>query len=262
MLSKDIEYFILRIIRKYLFSENILCKYGNFIPYYRTTSGQFSPTPVVEKYLKFTSMQKLSVADKNILEVGVGVTNCTCYGLAINGANFCYAYEPYVKYNKKLENKLFLKHAEYINVLNKVTRIKDLCKVNPNTIDVIFSNSVLEHVADMDKLCSQLKRIMKNNAWMIHFVDYRDHFFKYQFHFYKYNRKFWEALNPGLSRLRINDHLKIFKKYGFETKIVDKEIAMKEFEKFKNENKIAKEFSNYNDIDLATISSVIFARKR
>jgi len=262
MLSRDIEYLILRIIRKYLFSTNILYKYGKFIPYYRTTAGQFSPTPVIEKYLKYTSTQKLSITDKNILEVGVGATNCTCYGLAINGAKSCYAYEPYLKYNKKLENKLLFNHTEYTNALNKVTRIKDLRELDPDTIDVIFSNSVLEHVADMDKLCSQLKRIMKNNAWMIHFVDYRDHFFKYQFHFYKYNRKLWKALDPELSRLRINDHLEIFKNYGFETKILDKETAMKEFEKFKTENKIAEEFSGYSNVELATIKGVIFARKR
>lgn len=254
------EYFILRIIRKYIFTENILLKFGNFIPYYKITSGQSSPIPIVKKYLKYLLMENLDIKNKNILEIGIGATNGTCYELAYCGANFCYAYEPYVKYNKKLDDKIILEYPKYKNIIDKVSRIKGLTTVNYEAIDVVFSNSVLEHVENIEELCQHLKRIMKNNAWMIHMVDYQDHFYRYKFNFYKFSKSAWRVINPGLSRLRINDHLKIFKKYGFEVKILDKEVAIEDYRRFKSKNKIANEFVNYCDDDLATINAVIFAR--
>jgi SAM-dependent methyltransferase len=259
MILSDIEYFILRIIRKYLFTRVFLTKYGDFLPYYKTPLGQFSPIPIVKKYLKFSSMENCDIKNKTILEIGVGVTNGTCYELALRGAHLCYAYEPCAKHNRVLDNKIISKFPYYKNILNRVIRIENLQTLNSGSIDIVFSHAVLELIEDVDEFCKQLKRVMRDGSWMLHFIVYMDHFFKYKFHFYKYHKKMWKIINPGLSRLRLSDHIRIFKNYGFDTKILEANVDMESFQKFKRKNKISGEFVAYDDDDLATVTAVIFA---
>ena len=75
-------------------------------------------------------------------------------------------------------------------------------------MDVVLSNSVLEHVQDLPALFAELARILAPGGVMLHRVDYRDHFFKYPFHFLLYPRWVWNwFLNPGdLPRWRYDDH--------------------------------------------------------
>ena len=262
MIFNDIEYFTLRLIRKYLFSYEFLTKYGKFVPYYKITSGQFSPKLIIDRYLKYKESENIDIKGKTILELGVGATNSTCYSLVDHGAKSCYAYEPYVRFNKEIDDKIIEQNSPYRHILDKVIRIEDLNDVGPGGIDIVFSNSYLQYIENLGELCRHLRRIVKDDAWMVHRTDYRDHFFKYPFQFYKFNKKTWRIINTGLSRLRISDHVRIFNENGFEAKILDQTIEMKEFLKFKSENKINKEFQHYSDNDLATVMGVVSARVR
>ncbi len=261
MLLNDIEYIFLRLVRKYLFSYQFLVKYGNFIPGYTITSAQFSPDTIIDRYLKFIKSIGRDIKDKTILELGVGVTSSTCYKLAYLGAKECYAFEPYVKFNKKFDDSIIKKTPEYASILNKVKRITDLKTLKLQKIDIILSNGVLEYVENFSELCHQLKEVMNSGACMIHRIDYRDHFFKYPFHFYKFNKKTWGRIGTGLSRLRVIDHLNILEEAGFKSRILDRDVAMNDFLKFKSKNKIHNDFERYRDEELATKFAVIFAEK-
>ena len=44
------------------------------------------------------------------------------------------------------------------------------------SVDLIFSNSVLEHLRDPEAVMNESARILKSGGLMIHHVDFRDHF--------------------------------------------------------------------------------------
>jgi len=261
MIFNDIEYFTLRLIRKYLFTYEFLIRYGNLIPYYKITPGQFSSEGIMGKYLKFAENENVDIKNKTILELGVGATNSTCYALIDHGAKLCYAYESYVRFNKEKDDKIIEQNSQYQHMLDKVIRVENLNDVDSGGVDIVFSHTYLQYIENLDELCQHLKRIVKDDAWMAHQMDYRDHFFKYPFQFYKFNKKTWRIINTGLSRFRISDHVRIFNENGFTAKILDQTIKMEEFLKFRSRNKIDKEFRHYSDNDLATVMGVVSARR-
>lgn len=101
----DIEYMVLRLIRKYVFSYNFLCKFGHLIPYYTPTQSQVNAKEITVKYMNYLESVGENINNKTVLELGVGVTNSTCYEMAVMGAKRCYAYEPYAEFNDKLNSK-------------------------------------------------------------------------------------------------------------------------------------------------------------
>ncbi|GAH95169.1 unnamed protein product, partial [marine sediment metagenome] len=47
-----------------------------------------------------------------------------------------------------------------------------------NSIDCVFSNAVLEHIHNPQKVICEIARVTKRIGIGIHEVDFRDHFFK------------------------------------------------------------------------------------
>ena len=79
--------------------------------------------------------------------------------------------------------------------------------------DLVLSNSVLEHVGDMEEAVMQLASATAPGGHHFHFVDLRDHFFRYPFEMLCYSEKVWRSfLNPGsnLNRLRVWDYERLF----------------------------------------------------
>lgn len=80
-------------------------------------------------------------------------------------------------------------------------------------LDLVFSNSVLEHVDDLAGVVPDLARVTAPDGQHFHFVDMRDHFFKYPFEMLCHSEKVWRRLlNPGsnLNRLRTRDYRRLF----------------------------------------------------
>jgi SAM-dependent methyltransferase len=73
-----------------------------------------------------------------------------------------------------------LKKGELINGLANipirhiVTSIYEP-EILPETIDIISSRAVLEHLLEFEKACSQMYSLMKSGGIGIHFVDFVDH---------------------------------------------------------------------------------------
>ncbi len=230
----NLEYIVLRFIRKFFFTTNLLNYIGKYMPYYQVNKNQQFPNPIVSTYKNEIERIGLNVKNKIILEIGTGSTLSTGYELVHLTHCKYIANEPFVSFNNKLDNRLQLQLKQHynINTIPEINSEKDLNRIESQSVDVVLSNSVLEHVTNMDNLLAQLKRILKPEGVMIHSVDYRDHFFKYPYHFLQFSEKTWNKwLNPGdLPRWRLTDHEQLFKKYGFEVFIVKKDILASDFE--------------------------------
>jgi SAM-dependent methyltransferase len=229
MLLSNIEYIVLRLLRRFLFTDGFLLKFGNYLPYYRVNLNQVNPASIVCEYKKYLSMANIdSTAMSSILEIGVGATNSTGYEMAKQ--NFASSgqivlLEPYAYFNEELDEKISLVNGYSDEVKGKIARVKQISEIPASSVDLVLSNSVLEHVDNFSELSTQLKRILKPDGAMLHIVDYRDHFFKYPYHFLQFSKNIWNRyLNPGdLPRWRIYDHLKIFNEQNLITNIVEVE---------------------------------------
>jgi hypothetical protein len=79
--------------------------------------------------------------------------------------------------------------------------------------DIVVSNSVYEHLEDVDDITRALARLTHPDGLHIHFVDLRDHFFRYPFEMLHYSDNVWRRwLNPtsNHNRLRLWDYRRVF----------------------------------------------------
>lgn len=234
------EYIILRIVRRFIFKGTIGKVLLPFLPYYKTNQNIVSPDGIVKSYIKCAKKAKLNLYNLNILEIGIGETNSTGYELIARFGGRFFAFDPFVTFDNGADKKslelISKKHhlsKDYFK--KKVTRISCLKNLKQDSIDVVLSNSVLEHVSNIDKEIKELKQVLKTNGCMIHIVDYRDHFFKYPYHFLIFSNKTWNTfLNPGdLYRYRLKDHCFAFKKNGYTVKILEEKTEKNKFEDIK-----------------------------
>jgi SAM-dependent methyltransferase len=96
------------------------------------------------------------------------------------------------------------------------THLEEYAARFPASIDVICSNSVLEHVTKVESLVSAMSALLKPTGQTVHFVDLRDHYFRYPFEMLSYTRGTWERwLNASntLNRLRRGEYEEIFRRH-------------------------------------------------
>lgn len=241
MILSNLEYIPLRLLRKFVFTDTLLSKFGKLIPYYKVNQGQLSPLPIIDSYWQYCQMTGINLTGRKILEIGTGSTNATGYEIAARGKNTYWGYEPFRPLDKRMDNRLLLDVCERYNckakdIKPRVKRVDNTENIHDNTVDIVFSYSVLEHVKDLIELFCELKRLLKDDGCMIHVVDYRDHFFKYPFHFLQFSEKIWNSLfNPGdLPRHRLDDHKEAFSNCGFSVEIISKEYAENEYKKIRH----------------------------
>jgi SAM-dependent methyltransferase len=142
-----------------------------------------------------------------------------------------------------------------------VDRVRNLDALETASVDLIVSNSVLEHVADPADCFRQCHRVLAPGGAMLHRVDYRDHFFKYPFHFLTFSQTTWDNfLSPGdLPRHRLDDHLAALSRAGFTAEVLEREAdpeglaAVAPF--------LAPEFASRDPGVLATTTASIVCRK-
>ncbi|HJR15820.1 MAG TPA: methyltransferase domain-containing protein [Gemmatimonadales bacterium] len=80
-------------------------------------------------------------------------------------------------------------------------------------VDIVLSNSVLEHVGDVAGAARELAQATAPGGQHFHFIDLRDHFSRYPFEMLCYSEGTWRRfLNPGsnLNRLRVFDYERLF----------------------------------------------------
>lgn len=148
-----------------------------------------------------------------ILEAGTGVYNPASAPFLMVGAARLILLEPYVSDNidpGKLSDRLegFLRLAESDdsfpmarsrceNPMDRVEisrRLWEDTGIPDNSVDVIFSHSVLEHVRLPHAVLAESYRILRPAGWLISGIDLRDHFFRYPWEMLKYSTRQWNAL--------------------------------------------------------------------
>jgi SAM-dependent methyltransferase len=201
--------------------------------------------------------------NRRILEVGIGATNSSAYEAAALGATSAIAFEPFVALDPALDSSLLAKCAQRHalaaeTITARVRRVKDLGALAESSIDLILSNSVLEHVADMDGLTRDLRRVLAPGGAMLHLVDYRDHYFRYPYHHLLWSDSVWaQWLNPGdLPRWRICDHVECFERHGLRVETLRATSLAAEFEKVRG--RIHPRFATYDESALSTAFGVLF----
>ena len=239
MQLSNAEYIPLRLLRRFVLSDRLLLRYGQFLPYYRTNHNQVDPAPLVDSYSQKLAKLGLQTQDRTLLEIGVGRTNSTCYEMAARFApSRVYAHEPFVTFGATADDNLLRliskRHGCHSHdVSRRVSRISDLSVIPDDSVDLVLSSSVLEHVTDPPVLFKGLARVMTKDGAMLHLVDYRDHFFKYPYHFLQFSKNVWNGwLNPGdLPVWRLYDHIEQLQKAGFNVTVVDETRDLAAFRK-------------------------------
>ena len=162
---------------------------------------------------------------------------------------------PNISKAKKLEDILYSCNAKYL-----VSGLDSLKEIEKNSIDFLFSHSVIEHIRERDFLSTiyELHRVMKKGGIASHCIDYQDHLSK-SLNNLRFPDKIWESeffANSGFytNRIPAIEVHKIFKNNGFE-------IIKENFGRWENmpipRKFINKKFKNFSDNDLINRTSYL-----
>jgi SAM-dependent methyltransferase len=268
-LLRDLPYLVPRVIRRKCFPTAIPRVLSAWLPGFRANAGTRSCARVLNLYDKYLK-ERLGTSwpgGRRILEVGIGATNSSAYEAVALGAKSAVAFEPFVALDPALDAPLLAECAQRHGLAAEtiaagVRRVTALDELTAASIDLILSNSVLEHVGDMDALASGLARVLAPGGSMLHLVDYRDHYFRYPYHHLLWSDEVWARwLNPGdLPRWRISDHVKCFERHGFGVEILRATSLVAEFEKVRD--RFHSRFDGYDEDAMSTAFGVLYLSSR
>jgi len=168
-----------------------------------------NPDLAINLFLDGMKSQKKGIEECSVLIYGYGGQLNVALGILKRGAKHVYLYDKFVrlkrnqqiryngikKYLKRNKNE-FLPNPKYITILKHPKSLRE-----QNTkVDVILSNSVLEHIPYVDSLLSELNNYLDPRGVQVHFVDLRDHIVQYlnlPFEMLCYSGKTWNLINSG-----------------------------------------------------------------
>jgi SAM-dependent methyltransferase len=183
------------------------------------------PQAAVRRYSDVLSGRGDSLRGKRVMVFGYGGRFDIGVGLLESGADsvvLCEKYTPPDDTHNSLllpryEMHLLLKDQRVMPCNERITLVQaDIRDVSPGTlapVDLVISNSVYEHLDDVEGITRALARLTKSDGLHIHFVDLRDHFFKYPFEMLCYSEHTWRGwLNPSSNhnRYRLRDYRHVF----------------------------------------------------
>jgi len=128
-----------------------------------------------------------------------------------------------------------LPNPEFITLLHDDIRQSVSSSKIPK-VDVVLSNSVYEHLDDVEGITGALAKITHPKGIHLHFIDLRDHFFRYPFEMLTFKKSTWTRwLNPtsNLNRYRLRDYQRAFETYFKEVKITVLERDLSTFQDIK-----------------------------
>ena len=138
-------------------------------------------------------------------------------------------------------------------------------KINSESIDYIFSHSVMEHIrlADLRHLITEMNRVLKSNSGVIsHNINYKDHL-NGSLNNLRFSKEIWESnffANSGFytNRIPAVEMHRLFKSLGFK-------LYKENFGRWPKlpllRKYIHKEFSSFSDTELMNVTSSFLAQK-
>jgi len=231
---------------------------------------------IFENVLSILQRNKISLKDKTVLELGPGNSYINAYNFLFHGAKKVVLVDKFPRIIKTKKQKEYVtKELEFIKrkygkapFFVKAETLdpkyleyipKELTETNLDSVDFIYSNSVLEHVKNVERNIESMSKILNLRGYMYHNIDLRDHYnFNKPFLFYKYEDSTWDKYmtKEGVSytnRLRYDDFVDLFKKYGFE-------IIYEKTKKQKlNQKKLSSRFRNKSKdiLEIANLSVLL-----
>jgi SAM-dependent methyltransferase len=183
------------------------------------------PQAAVQRYTDVLAEKGLSLRGKRVMVFGYGGRFDIGAGLLRAGAASVILCEKFAPPDDA-HNQLLLEDFQDL-LVNQGGRvrprgqeitlleadIRDVRPVDLEPVDLVISNSVFEHVDDVEGILRALAVLTSPEGLHIHFVDLRDHFFKYPFEMLRYSKKAWYGwLNPSSNhnRYRIWDYRRAF----------------------------------------------------
>ncbi|NPV76398.1 MAG: hypothetical protein HPY59_08475 [Anaerolineae bacterium] len=163
----------------------------------------------------------------------------------------------------KEENGRVIPNPQVLTLLHgDIRRFAATGEVQP--VDYVFSNSVYEHLGDVEGITAALARLSNSEAIHLHFVDLRDHFFKYPFEMLCYSQEVWQRwLNPtsNHNRCRLHDYRRVFQQYFQRVEVIVLERDLPAF--YLARPRIRPEFLTGDDeIDSVTLIKIIASLKK
>ncbi|MEO6297206.1 MAG: methyltransferase domain-containing protein [Dokdonella sp.] len=232
------EYVALRLVRRFFFNEKIANRLARWLPYYAPSVGEHEPERIIAQYAADLAQAGRQLAGMRVLEVGAGRTNGVGYGLVAAGAVSASLLEPFVEFDAQGDQALRQASKALTDVdTTKVCRSRSFAQIAPASIDLLLSNSVLEHVRDTAAFFADCARVLAPGGVMLHRVDYRDHFFKYPYGFLTFSDATWSRwLDPGdLPRWRLSDHLSAMRDAGFDVSVFDRQTLPDAFDRVRRQ---------------------------
>ncbi len=236
------------------------------------------PEAAARRYTDLLATRHQTLRDKRVLLFGYGGRYDTGVGLLEAGARQVLLCDTYASPDNAHNMWLLPKYGAYIasdaaEPRPRGERMKlveqDIRYIKPSreypSVDLVISNSVYEHLEDVDGTTRALSEWTEPDGLHIHFVDLRDHFFKYPFEMLKYSEEIWRRwLNPtsNHNRFRLQDYRRVFERYFEKVEIQILQQDPAGFERAKNE--IRPEFisGNVQDDSVTLIRILAMAPRR
>jgi hypothetical protein len=266
LIPRFIRHFLPGRVTRFLLLRNWIIQAGC-----ETNDAQFA----IRRYLD--ALEDHSFNGKRVLVFGYGGRFDIGVGLVQAGAEHVILCDKYAKTDESHNRHLLEKYPSLLRLERGEAELKYNIRPNPGyltlletdvravtpmqcaPVDVVISNSVYEHLDDVDGITKSLAALTKSGGVQIHFIDLRDHYFKYPFEMLKFSEKVWYGwLNPtsNHNRFRLWDYRKIFEKYFSKVDIQVLECDEANFEKARSE--ILPEFISGNlEEDCVTLMRVV-----
>lgn len=256
-------------------------------------------------FMQHTNELQILIPDKRLMEIGTGWFPVfpLCYYLS--GATSCITYDLNRHLDTKMTKQMLKIIGNYTNIIasssglsidNITERYERVCKltdidklfnytniyynapcdatktnIESDSIDIVFSNSVLEHVPlqIIIELINESKRVLKKGGIMMHSVNCGDHYAYFDKkitsnNYLKYTDEQWEKWNNELlyqNRLRPSDFIDLVEQQGFDLVLIKQKPSLPLLDKF-NYRDVADKFKKYSIEQLCTTSVDFVAMKR
>lgn len=189
-----------------------------------------------------------TLAGARTLELGPGLTFAGALGLAAAGAEPAVAdhflspwrpaYHPRV-YQRMVElfeaegmgaeARVFSREARegHGAIVREIVGSAEALDVEDGSFDMVFSNAVLEHLADHERVIAELARVTAGGGWNFHQIGYGDHRdFSRPLEHLLIDPAEWRAISESMHepfgngcQLRVEDHIDMFERAGFDIAI-------------------------------------------
>ena len=183
------------------------------------------PQAAVQRYADVLAERGDSLKGKRVMVFGYGGRFDMGVGLLESGADSVVLCEKYARPDDAHNRHLIPRYEAHLILNGKLVRprnehltlleadVRAVVPTDLQPVDLVISNSVYEHLDDVEGITHALASLTRPDGTHIHFVDLRDHFFEYPFEMLCYSKSVWYGwLNPSSNhnRYRVWDYRRAF----------------------------------------------------